>query len=62
MTIATFKKSVLGRAIAESLDDFVHGRTYGPFPTAREAVASMKKELARYRRLHCEAGLKSRAG
>jgi len=38
-------KSVVDRGIAESLEDFRHGRTYGPFPNAREAIASMKKEL-----------------
>ena len=38
-------KSLVDRGIAESLDDFRQGRTYGPFASAREAVASMKKEL-----------------
>lgn len=38
-------KSLVDRGIAESLDDFRQGRTYGPFAGAQEAVASMKKEL-----------------
>jgi AbrB family looped-hinge helix DNA binding protein len=40
-------KSLVDRGIAESLDDFRQGRTCGPFASAREAVASMKKELGK---------------
>lgn len=38
-------KSLVDRGIAESLEDFAQGRTYGPFESAEEAIASMKKEL-----------------
>lgn len=38
-------KSVVDRGIAESLADFKAGRAYGPFDTAADAVASMKREL-----------------
>ncbi|MGD0500053.1 MAG: AbrB/MazE/SpoVT family DNA-binding domain-containing protein [Bryobacteraceae bacterium] len=40
-------KSVVDRGLAESFADFEAGRTYGPFATAAEAVASMKRELAK---------------
>jgi hypothetical protein len=33
------------RGIAESLADFKAGRCYGPFNSAREAVASMQAQL-----------------
>jgi AbrB family looped-hinge helix DNA binding protein len=38
-------KSVMDRDIAASLEDFKAGRSFGPFDTAEEAVASMKDEL-----------------
>ncbi len=38
-------KAVVDRRIAESLEDFRRGRSYGPFSAAADAVASMKKEL-----------------
>lgn len=33
--------------IAEGLEDIRHGRFYGPFDTATEAVASLKRNLAK---------------
>ena len=34
-------KSVIDRGIAESLEDFKRGRSYGPFDTAEEMIASL---------------------
>jgi len=45
--------SVLGRQVAESLEDYQHGRIYGPFDTHEEFTASIKtnlKKRARSRR------------
>jgi len=42
-------KSVVDRGIAESLADFKHGRTYGPFGTSSELVASLHLEAAKLR-------------
>ena len=42
-------KSVIDRGIAESLADFKHGRTYGPFATSPELVASLHREVAKIR-------------
>ena len=38
-------KAVVDRRIAESLADFKTGRVHGPFGTAPQAIASMKREL-----------------
>ena len=40
-------KSVVDRGIAESLADFNAGRSYGPFRSAGELVASLHKETAK---------------
>ncbi len=37
-------KSVVDRGIAESLADFENGRSFGPFDTHAEFVASLHKE------------------
>ena len=37
--------SVLGRQVAESLEDYKHGRFYGPFDTHEEFTASIKTNL-----------------
>ena len=42
-------KSVIDRAVAESLVDFKEGRAYGPFETAAELVASLQKETSKLR-------------
>ena len=42
-------KSVVDRAVAESLVDFKEGRAYGPFETAAELVASLHKEASKLR-------------
>jgi AbrB family looped-hinge helix DNA binding protein len=42
-------KSVIDRAVAESLVDFKEGRAYGPFETAAELVASLHKEASKLR-------------
>ena len=34
-------KSVIDRGIAESLEDFKRGRSYGPFDTAEDMIASL---------------------
>jgi AbrB family looped-hinge helix DNA binding protein len=38
-------KSLLDRRLAESFADFKEGRSYGPFASAAEAAASMRKQL-----------------
>jgi AbrB family looped-hinge helix DNA binding protein len=40
-------KSVIDRGIAESLDDFKRGRSYGPFDTAEELIASLHAKVKR---------------
>ena len=42
-------KSVVDRGIAESLADFKEGRSYGPFETPAELVASLHKEAGKLR-------------
>ena len=34
-------KSIIDRHLAESLEDFKNGRTYGPFNTAEEMIRSL---------------------
>jgi AbrB family looped-hinge helix DNA binding protein len=40
-------KSVMDRAIAESFEDFKEGRSYGPFRTHEELMASLRAESAK---------------
>jgi AbrB family looped-hinge helix DNA binding protein len=40
-------KSVVDRGIAESLADFEAGRSYGPFGSADDLIASLHKEAAK---------------
>ncbi len=40
-------KLVVDRAIAESLADFKEGRSFGPFDTSAQLVASLHKESAK---------------
>ena len=42
-------KSVVDRDILKSFADFKEGRTYGPFETQRELVASLHAEAAKLR-------------
>ncbi|HMD84108.1 MAG TPA: AbrB/MazE/SpoVT family DNA-binding domain-containing protein [Terriglobia bacterium] len=42
-------KSVVDRAVAESLVDFQEGRAYGPFEGGAELVASLHKEASKLR-------------
>ena len=42
-------KSVVNRDVLESFVDFKEGRTYGPFQTHRELVASLHAERAKLR-------------
>jgi len=42
-------KSVVDRAVAESLVDFQEGRAYGPFESGGELVASLHKEASKLR-------------
>jgi len=42
-------KSVIDRAVAESLVDFREGRAYGPFGSAAELVTSLHKEASKLR-------------
>lgn len=39
-------RSVIDRGIAESLKDFEQGRSYGPFTTHKEFLASLHAETA----------------
>jgi bifunctional DNA-binding transcriptional regulator/antitoxin component of YhaV-PrlF toxin-antitoxin module len=43
-------KSVVDRGIAESLADFKAGRSYGPFNTAEDLVASLHRESTKLQR------------
>jgi bifunctional DNA-binding transcriptional regulator/antitoxin component of YhaV-PrlF toxin-antitoxin module len=38
-------KSVVDRGIAESLEDFKRGRTYGPFDSAEGAIRSLHRNV-----------------
>ena len=38
-------KTLVDRHIAESLEDYKKGRSYGPFNTADEMIASLKSNL-----------------
>ncbi len=38
-------KTVIDRRIAESLEDYKRGRSYGPFDTAEELIASLKSNM-----------------
>src|SRR5690348_1875758 len=39
-------KPLVGRRIAESIQDYRRGRAYGPFDTAEEMIASLRTYLA----------------
>lgn len=43
-------KSVVDRGIAESLEEFRKGRSFGPFKTHREFIASLHTEAKKLRR------------
>ena len=38
-------KTVIDSRIAESLEDYKKGRSYGPFDTAHELIASLKSNM-----------------
>jgi AbrB family looped-hinge helix DNA binding protein len=42
-------KSLIDRGIAESLEDFRRGRSYGPFDTAEEMIASLHANVRKLR-------------
>jgi len=42
-------KSMVDRGIAESLEDFKRGRTYGPFDSAEGAIRSLHSNVKRLR-------------
>jgi AbrB family looped-hinge helix DNA binding protein len=42
-------KSLVDRGIAESLEDFKKGRSYGPFASAEEMVASLTAKTRKVR-------------
>jgi AbrB family looped-hinge helix DNA binding protein len=48
-TVTFTPKSVVDRDILESFADFKEGRTYGPFETHGELVASLHAETAKLR-------------
>lgn len=48
-TITLTPKSLLDRELAESLEDFRHGRTSGPFNTAEELIVHLRKEVKKLR-------------
>jgi AbrB family looped-hinge helix DNA binding protein len=43
-------QSLLDRDIAESLEDIKQGRVYGPFDTAEEMIASLRRNSKRGRK------------
>jgi len=43
-------QSLLDRDIAESLEDIKQGRVYGPFDTAEEMIASLRRNSKRSRK------------
>ena len=40
-------KKLIDRDLAEGLEDLRHGRTHGPYATAREAVAALESRVRR---------------
>jgi bifunctional DNA-binding transcriptional regulator/antitoxin component of YhaV-PrlF toxin-antitoxin module len=44
-------KTVIDRGIAESLEEYKKGRSYGPFDTAEEMLASLQRNV---KRLHTQ--------
>ncbi len=38
------QKAIIDKGLAEALDDIKKGRTYGPFDTAEEMIASLQRE------------------
>ena len=40
-------KSVVDRHLAEGLDDLKHGRTHGPYQSAKEAIAALEARVAK---------------
>jgi AbrB family looped-hinge helix DNA binding protein len=42
-------KSVIDRGIAESLEEFKKGRSFGPFETAEEMLVSLHRRVKRLR-------------
>jgi len=40
-------KTIVDRGIAESLEDFKRGRTYGPFDSAEKAIGSLHSNAKR---------------
>ena len=42
-------KSLIDRGIAESLEDFKHGRSYGPFDSAEGMIASLHRNVKKLR-------------
>ena len=39
------QRRIIDARLAESLEDFKKGRTHGPFNTANEAIAFIRKEV-----------------
>ena len=44
-TVTFTPKSVIDQGLAESLEDFKRGRSYGPFETAEEMIAFLHKSI-----------------
>jgi bifunctional DNA-binding transcriptional regulator/antitoxin component of YhaV-PrlF toxin-antitoxin module len=42
-------KSIIDRDLAESLEDFKNGRTYGPFNSAEEMIRSLHQHASKAR-------------
>jgi AbrB family looped-hinge helix DNA binding protein len=41
-------KSLIDRRLAEGLEDVKHGRTYGPYATARDAIRALETRTKRH--------------
>jgi AbrB family looped-hinge helix DNA binding protein len=44
-TIVFTPKSLIDRGVAESLEDYKKGRAYGPFDSAEEMLASLRRKV-----------------
>ena len=43
-------RSMIDREIGESLEDFRKGRVYGPFDSAEEMIAALRREVRNLRK------------
>jgi AbrB family looped-hinge helix DNA binding protein len=50
-------KTVIDRGIAESLEEFKKGRSYGPFDTAEEMLVSLQRKV---KKLHAQSSARNK--